>query len=83
MPRISGDQMNQQNVQIPAQALDEAFRAMTNVSSILHAATYHGHDIELIRKAIRDMGGLEAFDKKAGVLFGHLPKEYQSRLMER
>jgi hypothetical protein len=75
--------MKQENVQIPAQALDEAFRAMTRVSSILHAATYHGHDIELIRKSVGEMGGLDAFDKKAGVLFEHLPKEYQTRLMER
>ena len=75
--------MKQENVQIPAQALDEAFRAMTRVSSILHAATYHGHDIELIRKSVGEMGGLDAFDQKAGVLFEHLPKEYQARLMER
>lgn len=75
--------MKQENVQISAQALDETFRAMTSVSSILHAATYHGHDIELIKKAIREIGGLEAFDKKAGILFEHLPKEHQARLMER
>lgn len=75
--------MKQDNVQIPAQALDEAFRAMISVSSILRAATYHGHDIELIRKSVGEIGGLDAFDKKAGVLFEHLPKEYQAHFMER
>lgn len=70
-------------VVIPAQIIDEAFRAMTAMSSLLHAATYHKHDITLIMKSLHEMGGLAEFDRKAGALFNHLSKERQAALMDR
>ena len=75
--------MKKDKVQISAEAVDEAFRAMLDIRSILSAAIYHEHDIKWIKSEIRKLGGLKAFDQKTGVLFEHLPKEYQARLMER